>query len=202
METMNTQLTATLSLIILYGYVVILPAAIIEGPIITVLAAFLAAQGYFNIFVVYAIVVIGDVIGDFMYYCIGRFGASFANTKFAQKIGITHAHIEKLHNHFKTNSGKTLLFGKWTHSMGLFVLTGAGVAKMPIGKFLWYNFLGTLPKSLLFLLIGYYVGYAYQMIDSYIAKGAFIMAILITLGVIVYMIRNRTHKTPEAPTAA
>jgi membrane protein DedA with SNARE-associated domain len=197
---MDPHLVAIASFIILYGYAVILPVAILEGPIITVIAAFLAAQGYFNIFVVYAVVVVGDILGDLLYYGLGRFGGRIARGSLGRKLGIKLASIEKLEQQFNDHSGKALLIGKWTHSFGLVALTGAGAAKMRLGKFVGYSTIGTIPKSLVFLLIGYYVGYAYQKINSYITKGAFLVGIVLVVAVGVYLLMKRRKNSKEKNT--
>lgn len=183
---MDAHLNTIIGFIIQYGYIVIFPITIAEGPIITVIAGFLSAQGYFNLAIVYAVVVVGDLAGDFLWYGVGRFGHTIARSKIGKKIGIKDHHLDKVTGHYDIHSGKTLLLGKWTHSLGMFILTGAGVAKMPLGKFFLYNLIGTLPKSLLFTLLGYYVGYAFQKINSIIEKTAFIIGIFLIAGVIVY----------------
>jgi membrane protein DedA with SNARE-associated domain len=47
-----------------YGYVFLFLIAVGEGPIITIVGAFLASQGYFNVFAVYAVIASGDLTGD------------------------------------------------------------------------------------------------------------------------------------------
>lgn len=191
---MDAHLNALIAFIIQYGYLVIFPITIAEGPIITVIAAFLAAQGYFNLAIVYIIVVIGDLAGDLIWYGVGRFGHTIARSKLGKKLGIKDGHLDKVTGHYDIHSGKTLLIGKWTHSLGMFILTGAGVAKMPIGKFIFYNLIGTLPKSLLFTLLGYYVGYAFQKINSVIEKTAFIVGIFLVAGIITYLVLKLMKK--------
>ncbi len=188
------HLNFLIAFIIEYRYLVILPIAIIEGPIITVIAAFLASQGYFNIFLVYLIVVIGDLVGDFFYYGIGRFGHTIARTKLGRKLGIKEHHLDKITHHYNIHSGKTLLAGKWTQTLGVFVLAGAGVAKMPVGRFLLYITMATLPKSLLLVLIGYYVGYAFQKIDSIFQKIGFIGIAVVIIAIAVYFIHRYMKK--------
>ncbi len=188
---MSISLTAISLWIIRYGYLIILPISIIEGPIITVIAAFLAHQGYFNIFIVYFVVVLGDLIGDLLFYFIGHFGKKLSNTALGRFFGLTDERIKKLSEHFDVHSGKTIFWGKLTHSMGWAVLPAAGLAKMPIGRFLWFNLLGTLPKSLIFLLIGYYLGYAYQSIDSYISKIALALFIVLAAAIFFYFKKKK-----------
>ena len=96
-------------------------------------------------------------------------------------MGITSERVQKLESHFDKHTVKTLVFGKWTQALGSVVLVSAGVAKIPFKKFVIFNFLPTLPKSLVFVLIGYFFGYAYVQINHYINYGS------IALGVIVFV---------------
>ena len=53
---------------------------------------------------------------------------------------------------------------------------------MPIRKFLWYNLLGTIPKSFGLVIVGYFFGYAYSQFDDYFSKAAIV---IIAMAVIV-----------------
>jgi membrane protein DedA with SNARE-associated domain len=58
------------------------------------------------------------------------------------------------------------LFGKLTHSAGFAVLLAAGAAHVPIRRFLAYNLLGTLAKSLVLVLLGYWFGKLYASLQG------------------------------------
>jgi len=173
-----------ISWILAYKYVIIFPVTVFEGPIVTVIAGFLSAHGVLNIFIVYPIIVLGDLVGDLFYYSLGRWGRDSFIFSWLRFFGITDQRIERLEKHYEKHSGKTLVIGKITHGIGSIILIAAGVAKMPVGRLLWINLLGTLPKSLLFLLIGFYFGEAYKRIEAYLdytAKVTIIVAILLVV---------------------
>ncbi len=173
-----------------YGYWLLFPIAVIEGPIITVIAALLAAQGYLNIFAVYGIVVVGDMVGDLLYYAPGRWGKKYI-VRWGHLFGVNHEQLAALEERFRTRGGRTVLFGKWTHSAGFLFLVAAGAAEMPILPFLWYNFIGTLPKSLVFTLLGYFIGYQYNLLNSYLERGSLVALILLCfLGYYIYTRRG------------
>jgi membrane protein DedA with SNARE-associated domain len=189
---MEFDLNTIFNWIAVYGYFVILPIAILEGPIITVISAFLSSQGYFNGYILFFILVLGDILGDLLYYAIGRYGKKRVLLRWGHHFGLTEKRLKKIESHFHAHSGKTLLIGKLTHSMGWAALTGAGVAEMPVGKFIFYNFIGIIPKTLFFFVIGYYAGYAYQKINSYIDQVALILFIvIIIIGVGAYIWSKR-----------
>ncbi len=192
------SLNAIVSLIVSYRYLLILPISIIEGPIVTVIAAFLASQGYFNILFIYFIVVLGDIVGDIIYYYIGRFWKQESINKLLNLFRIKNEKIEKAKQYFNKNVGKTLLFGKFTHSAGFVILIGAGMARIPLKDFIIYNLIGIIPKSLLFILIGYFAGSAYNKIDSYIGKISLILFIFIIVFIVwKYFYKQITKKIEQ-----
>lgn len=173
-----------LALIQSYGLWILAPFSIIEGPIVTVIASYVARLGYMNVYAVYVVCVIGDLVGDAMYYGIGRLGPRFLPERWLTKLGMTEARQLSLGEHFANKGGRTLLFGKWTHSTGLPIMLASGVARMNFASYMWYNLLGTVPKTALFVALGYFIGHAYASIDTYIARislgllGAALVAVL------------------------
>jgi len=165
---MLISLQDILAWIIHYKYAVMLPIAVVEGPIVTVFGGFLAAHGLLNVYAVYVVSLLGDIIGDLLYYVIGRWGMKSFLIKWGYLFGVTEKKIKNLEKHFEKHSGKTLVLGKISHGVGSIVLIAAGAAKMPVGRFVWFNLISSLPKSLLFLLVGFYFGAAYKRISAYI----------------------------------
>ena len=55
-----------------YKYLILLPFAVFEGPIATVIGGFLASIGVLNFFWVFVISVLGDFLGDSAWWAIGR----------------------------------------------------------------------------------------------------------------------------------
>ena len=174
------NLDAVMALIQGYGLWILAPFAIIEGPIATVLAAYLAHEGYMNLAAVYAVCVAGDLMGDALLYLVGRYGAG------RLPLGLA------MTQHFAAKGGRTLMFAKITHSAGLPILIASGMAKMNVTLYMWYNLLGTLPKTALLVLIGYYFGAAYGLIDTYIYRISLVLLVFLVLGSSYYIWRRRT----------
>ncbi|MDE2185002.1 MAG: DedA family protein [Alphaproteobacteria bacterium] len=157
-----------------YGYLVLFLVVIVEGPIATIIGAFVASQGYFDIYVVYAIAVVGDLFGDLAYYGIGRLGRVGTPARIWPLLGITEDRLARAARYFERHGAKMLLFAKYTQT-GIVILPASGAARMPVGKFLWYNVLGTIPKALALLLVGYFFGYAYNSIDNDLTRASFLL---------------------------
>src|SRR5476651_593996 len=86
----------TVQLLEHYGYIFLFVIAVAEGPIITIIGAFLASEGYFNVFAVFGLVVAGDLTGDLLYYGVGRFGRTGAFAPLRRSLGMTGEHFAQL----------------------------------------------------------------------------------------------------------
>lgn len=177
------------TLLLTYKYLILLPIAIIEGPIIIIIASFLASQGILNIFVVYVIAVLGNVIGDCIYYSVGRIGRYTFIAKYGHYIGITSERIKSTEEHYKNHFLKTLIIAKITEAPVVPTLVAAGVSRVDARKFVLVSIALEMVKAVVIVLIGYYFGKFYVKIDGYFKDSilAFgIIFVLLILLIIVY----------------
>lgn len=181
-----------------YGYVALFVATVVEGPIATVIGAFLASRGLLDVALVYAVAVSGDLIGDLLFYGVGRSDRLASLVSRSTFIERRRRQVEVLIGRFRAHAGGTLLFGKLTHAAGFLVLLAAGAARVPITTFLWYNLLGTLPKAAVFVMIGYFAGAAYAQINAYLGILSLLSFPLICLGIGIYFRRRLAFDRPEA----
>lgn len=151
-----------------YGYWILFPLVVIEGPLVTILAGFLASLKFFNIFLAYAVVVLADLTGDIIYYCAGRWWLNRAFNRTLAFFSLSKSRVEKIEQALKKNRGKVLFFGKLSHVVGVVILFAAGHAEVPFADYVWYNFLATLPKSLVLILVGYYFGSSISNFNRYL----------------------------------
>ena len=175
-------------LLITYTYLAFLPLAILEGPIVTIVGAFFAGQGYMNIYIVYVLALCGDMIGDSLHYALGRYGGERMVRRFGKRFGLT---VEKLHevraNYFGSRRSlwKIITAAKVTHAPCSSILITCGLLKVSFAEFFVINFVNNIFKVLFFLLIGFYFGQYYKTIDSYIGRS---WMVLIPLFIIVLYI--------------
>lgn len=153
-----------------YKYFALFPLAVLEGPIVTVIAGFLTSLGVFNLIIVYLVIVAGDLAGDVIHYYAGRWGGIRFIERWGKYIGIGKDRVLSLQEQFARRGDKLLFIGKMSHGIGGAFLIAAGLIKMPLDKFLMSNFLATLIKSLLLLMLGYYFGWAIAAINVYFQK--------------------------------
>jgi len=174
-----------------YGYPIIFLLVVYEGPIVTIIASFLAASGVFNVFILYPLVVVADLTGDIIWYYVGYFGREKVINRWGRFLGLPYKRIEKfekINERFKNHQGKVLFTAKITHVIGFPFLIGAGIFKWDIKRFIWFNFLATLPKSLAWVLLGYYFGHASIIVSKYLKYGTFISAGVLILSILIYFV--------------
>lgn len=181
-------LTSIVNHLLIYKYLYLFPISVLEGPIISIIAGFLASTNALNFWVAYLILIAGDLVGDTIYYCLGHFGRKSFLDRWGHYIGVDEKKVEQLETHFFDHGIKTLLVGKITQLPGGAILVAAGAAKMPYYKFMATNFVVTLPKILVMLIIGFYFGKAYLTINNYFKYTALIVGALLFVGIIVWLI--------------
>jgi membrane protein DedA with SNARE-associated domain len=105
--------------------------AIIEGPIVTVVCGFLVTLGFFNPFLVYIVMVLGDIVGDGIIYYLG-----FSGKRFLRYFKITDEKLEKAKKYFKDNHKKAIIISKLLHGIGFTGLVAAGASHVPYKRYL------------------------------------------------------------------
>ncbi len=168
---------------------------VIEGPIITVISGFLIKLGFLNATITVPLLIVGDITGDLLHYYVGKYISRFG---WAQNLGYLFGYKKKkektLEENFKKNTGRTILLSKISHGIGGIIQISAGVAKVDVKEFLTYSFIGTVPKALILLLLGYYIGSSYQKIDSIFDAVANVTITIFVLVILYILARTLTRK--------
>jgi len=151
-----------------YGYFVMLPLMILEGPVVTIIAAMLASLGAFNVFIVLLLSILGDMIGDIILYGLGyKFGMKFVENA-GKYVGITEKLVLRMEKYFQRHGGKTIFAVKSTTGLCWAAFTAAGIVKMNFKKFVKYSFYGGVVWSGFLVAMGYFYGYLWREIKQYI----------------------------------
>ena len=82
-----------------YKYLLLFPIVVIEGPFITMISGFLMSTGVFNFFIAYPLIVLADLTGDAIFYCLGRWSGK-SLLKFTARFGVTAEKLESAKKYF------------------------------------------------------------------------------------------------------
>lgn len=169
----NATFLSLISLISQYSYHLVFIAMLAEGPVVTMAASFAAGSGIFNIYIIFVLSILGDVLADFVYYAIGYMGRKQIIDRYGHFFGLTSKRIEKLENLIHDHYLKTLVAIKLTPFISAPGLVLTGASKIPFRKFLIVVLAITLPKSLLFTTLGYTFGKANYIAVKYFKLGQY-----------------------------
>lgn len=165
--------------------------SVLEGPIVSVLAGYMAMQGFFGFGSLIPVLVAGDLLGDLLFYALGRYGFHLLPDWLVRRLGLCEASLAKLRDQFDRRGGRILAVGKLTHAAGAAVLVSAGMARMAVLPFLFFNTLATIPKTVIFVVLGAFFGHAYQAISVWIGRGSLVLlTLLFGAGVFLWLKRR------------
>jgi len=149
-------------LLIQYRYWILVPAAIIEGPIVAFIAGTLASLGYFNIYVLIVFFFVRDMAMDAIFYYSGFFGARTAFAKrMLRKMDMEEEQMNDLRLLWEKHPAKTMFIGKLSYGIAQTFIIVAGVVKMNIRKFFTYGALAAVSQYGVLLALGYFFGNAF-----------------------------------------
>jgi membrane protein DedA with SNARE-associated domain len=151
-----------------YRYPLILIGAVIEGPIVMIASGFLARNHIVTLWVVFIVLIIGDLVGDIFWYSIGYFTAEPILKKRGSIAGITIARFEVIKQLFLRNQIKILFISKIALGFGVAkgVLMAAGAVRVPFRKFIFINFMGEIILASVLISIGYLFGDTYTRLAT------------------------------------
>ncbi len=168
------------------GYVVMFIGMLVEGPVVTSAGSFAARLGYFNIWTVVILSILGNLIPDVVYYALGFWGRTVLLDRWGHYFGITKERMEKLEDHLVANPGKTLFAIKMIPTVATPGLIAAGAARMNLREYAWWSLIITIPSSFLYVAIGYYFGAAYSSaVIQYVNYGGYILGGFIILMILI-----------------
>ena len=158
-----------------HGYPLLFIVMLIEGPVVTAAGAFAAALHYFNVWTVLLLSILANLIPDLIYYAIGYWGRETFINKYGHYLGITPERIATTEKLAEAHSGKSLFFIKMTPFLATPGLVLVGATKMDLKKYAFWCLIIIIPSSLLYLILGYYFGAAYDTIDRYLNLGGYVI---------------------------
>ena len=165
-----------------------------EGPILAVIAGFLCSGGFLNLFLVYPVIVLGDITGDSLCYLLGRCGVPGFLRILARKLGFSQVNIDRVRTYFDTNPNKIISISKITLGIGFAGIYLAGNTRVPYYRFIRICLITSILQYLVYLGIGVLFGSAYERISHYLnffAALTIVTALAITILYFVKSIRKK-----------
>lgn len=195
MAILSAGFQGTVEWVLHHGYSLLFVLMLIEGPVVTAAGAFAAALNYFNIWIVFLLSILANLIPDAVYYAIGYWGRAQVLEKYGHYIGITPDRIALVEKLGKEHSGKSLIAIKLIPFLATPGLIIIGASRMDIKKYALWCTIIALPSSLIYLILGFYFGAAYSTFDHYLHIGGYVIAAAIAIVIaLVYLQRKYSDR--------
>jgi len=126
---------------------------------------------------------IGATVGALIAYAIGYYGGRPIIERWGRYLGIRPADLDRTDAFFARHGTKAAFFGRMVPVIRSLVSFAAGIARMPLGPFVVWTALGSLPFTFLLVLAGQQLGANWEAIGGIIKQ--FEYAVIAVLVVIV-----------------
>jgi membrane protein DedA with SNARE-associated domain len=157
----------------------------LPSEIIMTFAGYLVATGQLNLWVVATAGAIGCNLGSIVAYEAGKRGGRPIVERWGKYILIDKHDLDRADVFFSKHGSVAVLIGRLLPVIRTFIAFPAGVARMPLGKFHFYTFVGSWPWCYMLAWVGMKLGNAWDKDPR--VKAAFHDAHLIIAGVILIL---------------
>ena len=162
-------------------------------------AGFNVSEGNLTLFGVVAAGVLGNVVGSLIAYAAGYYGRLELLDR-NRLIHINRRHLESADRWFERHGPATVFFARMLPVVRTFISLPAGVARMPLGRFVAYTVAGCIPWVLLLAIIGREVGDRWEQWKNYLHYFDYVVIAAIVIGIVYLLIRRRRGSAEWEPT--
>lgn len=170
------------------------PSEIIVPP-----AAYKAANGELNIYLVIFFSSLGALIGAlFNYYFAKYLGQTlllkFADTRIARMMLVDRPAVEKAEAYFRKNGNVSTLIGRFVPGIRQLISLPAGLVSMNMKNFIIFTVIGSTAWNIILAVLGYFFYSQKEKLEMYYKEISYVM---LGLGVLYfgYLIYNGFKKT-------
>lgn len=201
---LNTNILPIVNQIGFWFYVLVMIVALLEstiligtfvpGTVILLFFGFTASQGDVSLLWVIFATSIGAIIGDFISYACGRYGRGFIQE---HKGFLRLSHVEVGRAFFVKHGGKSVFLGRFVGPLRQIIPFIAGAVHMPQWKFVYLNIAGAFLWAITYLVLGYYFGANWMLIDTVISRVGIVLSTVLIAG-FLYVFHMRRKKRLDA----
>ncbi len=167
----------------------IVVAPFLPGDSLLFLAGTFAGFGSLNVLPLYLILTIAAILGDSVNYLIG----DILGAKIIEKNLVKEEYIEKTKNFYEKYGNKTIVLSRFVPIVRTLAPFIAGIGKMHYGRFLFYNVVGGIAWTTIFIFSGYFFG-GIKTIKDNLAIVTLIIVFLSILPGIIEIVKEKFSK--------
>jgi membrane protein DedA with SNARE-associated domain len=130
---------------------------------------------------------IGAVIGALIAYAIGYFGGRPVFERWGRFIGVTPDDVDRTESFFAKHGQAASFWGRMLPVVRSLVSFGAGVGRMPLGTFIVFTALGSLPWTFLLVFVGLQLGANWEVIGDWLSRFEYVIAAVVGIVVLAFV---------------
>ena len=130
---------------------------------------------------------IGATVGALVAYAIGYFGGRRIIERWGRYLGISPADLDRADAFFARHGTKAAFFGRMVPVIRSLVSFAAGIARMPLGPFVLWTALGSLPFTFLLVLAGQQLGANWEAIGGVIKQFEYVVIAVLAVIVLAWI---------------
>ncbi len=173
----------------------------IPSEVILPLAGFRARTGALNLWLTWPMATLGSVLGALALYGLGAWLGYDRLHALAGKRWFfltSQKDLDRGERIFHEHGGKMVLLGRCIPVIRSVVSIPAGIARMPLPRFLLLTTVGSGVWNALFIGLGYYLGQNWDRVQGWIGPVTYVVLGLVVVGVVWLMVRKARHAESPA----
>jgi membrane protein DedA with SNARE-associated domain len=144
-------------------------------------------RGRWDYWIVVIVATIGNTLGSLVGYAIGAYGGRPFLERWGRYLLIRPHEIELAEHFFQRYGSATAFFSRLLPVVRTFISFPAGVARMPLGKFIVFSTAGALPWSMALVFAGQQLGARWTEIRHALQPFDLLIAVIVVLGVVAFV---------------
>ena len=159
----------------------------------------LAAEGQLSLPVVIFVGALGEVVGAFIAWVIGRTGGRAFVDRYGRYLLLSHRDLDRAEGWYRRHGSWGVFASRLLPVIRNFVALPAGAAEVPLVRFGLFTALGSLIWDGAMALIGYEVGGRWKSVMHGFSDAGYLLGALAVLAVAVFLVhRYRSYKAATA----
>lgn len=156
-------------------------------------AGYLVSRGELTLWGVALAGAVGCVVGSLVAYAVGAWGGRRFVQKYGRYVLISQRDLALADRWFERHGDITILVGRLLPVVRTFIAFPAGIARMAMGKFLFYTFIGSLIWCWALAWVGQRLGEHWDTLGTYFHRFDALIGALIVAGAAWWVWRHIKH---------
>ncbi|MBO0691414.1 MAG: DedA family protein [Acidimicrobiaceae bacterium] len=152
-----------------------------------------------NVWGVAAAGAVGNVIGSAIAYAVGRAGGRPLIERWGRYILLRTRDLDKAEDFFQRKGDVAVLVGRVLPVVRTFISLPAGIAEMPVVRFLVFTLVGSIPWTVALALAGDAVASNWRTVQHYFTVVTVVIAVIVVAAIVWWVLRRLQSRRVPAP---